>query len=279
MDAERRRAIIGSLLVHLTLVGIVAFTMWERPSPPAVAQSQPLIQARAVDEATAMEPVRRREAEEQRKKEAAAAEKRRQAEEQRQKAEAEKQRQLAEQKKKAEAEQKKKVEAEQQRQSELKRKQEAARAAEETKRLAAAEQRQKEEAAKKRKEEEEVKRKASEEKLKQALAAEDARLREEESRLSAQRTAGMVNKYLSDITRKVRGNWLRLPGMPQDFSCKVWVKQIPSGQVVDVRIMESSGNVMLDRSVEAAVWKASPLPAPPSPEVFDREVIITFVPR
>jgi colicin import membrane protein len=275
MDAERRRAIIGSLLVHLTLVAIVAFTMWERPAPPAVAENQPLIQARAVDEATAMEPVRRREAEEQRKKEALAAEKQRQAEEQRKKAEAEKKRQVEEQKKKVEAEkqsqlaeQKKKVEAEKQRQL-----------AEQKKKVEAEQQRQKEEAAKKRKAEEEAKRTAGEEKLKQAMAAEEARLREEESRLSAQRTAGMVNKYLSDITRKVRGNWLRLPGMPQDFSCKVWVKQIPSGEVVDVRIMESSGNVMLDRSVEAAVWKSSPLPAPPSPDVFDREVVITFVPR
>jgi colicin import membrane protein len=291
MDADRLRAVIGSVVVHLILVGVLVLTMWERPQPPAVAVSAPIIQARAVDEATAMEPVHRREVEEQRKKEAAeqqrreaAATKKRQAEEQQKKLAAEQQRLAQEQQKKVEAEKQKKAaelqkkaEVEKLRQSELKRKQEAAKVEEQKKQLAE-EQRKKAEAEKKRKEEE-ARRKAGEEKLKQAMAAEEARLREEESRLNAQRRAGMVNQYLAGITRKVQGNWLRLPGMPQDFSCKVWVKQIPSGEVVDVRIIESSGNIMLDRSVEAAVWKSSPLPAPPSPEIFDREVIITFVPR
>jgi colicin import membrane protein len=292
MDAERRRAVIGSVMVHLVLVGIVAFTMWERPKPPAVAVNQPIIQARAVDEATAMEPVRRREAEEQRKKEAAEqqrreaeAAKKRQAEEQQKKLELEKQRKIEEQQKKAAVEQqskaaelKKKAEAESKQKVEQARKEAAAKVDLEKKQLVE-EQRKKVEAEKKRKEEEEAKRKVGEEKLKQAMAAEEARLREEESRLNAQRRAGMVNQYLAGITRKVQGNWLRLPGMPQDFSCKVWLKQIPSGEIIDVRIIESSGNIMLDRSVEAAVWKSSPLPAPPSPDIFDREVIITFVPR
>jgi colicin import membrane protein len=292
MDADRLRAVIGSVVVHLILVGVLVLTMWERPQPPAVAVSAPIIQARAVDEATAMEPVHRREVEEQRKKDAAeqlrreaAATKKRQAEEQQKKLAAEQQRLAQEQQKKVEAEKQKKAaelqkkaEVEKQRLNELKRKQETAKIEEEKKQLAEV-QRKKDELEKKRKEEEEARRKAGEEKLKQAMAAEEARLREEESRLNAQRRAGMVNQYLAGITRKVQGNWLRLSGMPQDFSCKVWVKQIPSGEVVDVRIIESSGNIMLDRSVEAAVWKSSPLPAPPSPEIFDREVIITFVPR
>lgn len=277
MDAERQRAVIGSVMVHLVLVGIVAFTMWERPKPPAVALNQPIIQARAVDEATAMEPVRRREAEEQRKKEAA--------EQQRREAEATKKRQAEEQQKKLEAEKQKKAaelqkkaEAEKQRQSELKRKQEAAKVEEEKKQLAE-EKRKKAEAEKKRKEEEEAKRKAGEEKLKQAMAAEAERIDAEERQYRAQQRTGWVNQYMADITSRIRGSWRRQPGMPPDFVCKVRVKQLESGVVTDVRIIESCGNIMLDRSVEAAVWKSSPLPAPPSPDIFDREVIITFVPR
>jgi colicin import membrane protein len=36
--------------------------------------------------------------------------------------------------------------------------------------------------------------------------------------------------------------------------------------------------VAFQRSVEAAVRKASPLPAPPDPEVFDREIEFVFEP-
>jgi colicin import membrane protein len=271
MDAERLRAVAGSVVVHLLLVGIVAVAMWERPPPPAVAPSQTIIQARAVDEATALEPVRRREAEAQRKKEAAAEALRKRAEaelaaqQKKAAAEAEKKR-LAAERQKAEAEKKRQVEAQQKK-------------AEAEKSRLAEEQRQKDSEAKKRKQEEEAKRKAGEEKLKQALAAEEARLREEEQRLAAQRTAGLVNQYVGAITAKVRGNWLRLPDMPPEFKCKVMVLQIPGGEVVDVRMMESCGNLLLDRSVEAAVWKSSPLPAPPAPELFSREIVINFVPR
>ena len=275
MDAERRRAVAGSVVVHLLLVGIVAVAMWERPPPPAVAPSQPIIQARAVDEATALEPVRRREAEAQRKKEAAEqqrkeaeAARRRQAEEQQKRLEAEKQRQLAAQQKKAATERERQLAAQQKK-------------AEAEKSRLAEEQRQKEAAAKQRRDEEEAKRKEAESKLKQAMAVEETRLREEEQRLAAQRTAGLLDQYLGAITERVRGNWLRLPDMPPAFKCKVRVLQIPGGEVVDVRIMESCGNLLLDRSVEAAVWKSSPLPAPPSPELLDRsrEIVINFVPR
>jgi colicin import membrane protein len=276
MDVERLRAVAGSVAVHLVLLGIVAFAMWERPRAPAAALNKPVIQARAVDEATAMEPVRRREAEAQRKKEALAAEKKRQAEEQQKKREAEKQRQLAEQKKKAEAEQ--------QRQGELKRKQEAARAAEEKKRLAE-EQRQKIEAAKQRQEEAEAKRKAVEEakrkeaeaRLKEAMAAEEARLAEEARQQRSQRLNRMQLQYISDIANKVTRNWLRPPGGTGTL-CSVLINQIPGGEITGVRVTDCDGDIAFQRSVEAAVRKASPLPLPADPELFQREIEFVFRP-
>jgi colicin import membrane protein len=50
----------------------------------------------------------------------------------------------------------------------------------------------------------------------------------------------------------------------------VEVRLIPSGEVIDAQIVRSSGNPAFDRSVEAAVFKASPLPVPPDREVMEQ---------
>lgn len=264
MLADRLLAVFGSVIVHLVLVGILAFTMWESPAPPVAAVSKPIIQARAVDEATAMEPVRRREAEERRKKQ--------EAERKRKAAEAEKKRKAEEKRKKLEAENKRKLETEKKRKAELKRKQEEA----EKKRLAD-EKRKQEEAERKRIEEED--RRLREEELKKQMAAEAERLAEEERQQFQRQNARAMEQYRAAISSRIQSQWQRPPGMPQDFICKVWLKQIPSGDVMDVRVIESCGNATLDRSVEVAVRKASPLPLPTPRELFDAEVVITFVPR
>ena len=74
-------------------------------------------------------------------------------------------------------------------------------------------------------------------------------------------------------------NWLRPKGMPKDLTCKVRVTQIPSGDVIDVTIIESSSNVAFDNSVTAAVLKSSPLPLPKDASLFAREVVFVFDPR
>jgi colicin import membrane protein len=278
MNSDRLIAVAGSVVVHLVLVGILAFTLWERPEPPKMAAHKPIIQATAVDEATAMAPVRRREAEEQRKRDeaerqrrAAEAEKKRKAEEQLKKAEAEKKRKAELKRKKAEAQKQRK-------QAELKRKEEEKRKkAEAEKQRLAEEQRRKEEAERQRKEEEDKKRR--EEELKQQMAEEAERLAAEARAQSAQQRAREMNQYIAAIQSAVQRQWQRPPGSSRDFVCKVLVKQIPSGDVVDVRVVESCGNMLLDRSVEMAVRKASPLPLPTNWDPAYRELEITFVPE
>ncbi len=277
MDADRLRAVVGSVVVHLVVVGILAFTMWERPKPPAVAVSKPIIQARAVDEATAMEPVRRREAEEQRKKEfaeqqrkAAAAEKKRKAEEKQKKIEAERQRKADAQRKKAEVEKK--------RQAELKRKQEAIKAEAEKKRLAE-ELRKKEEAERQRKAEEEQQRRNEE--LKRQMdaeaKAEEERIAEEVRQQRHQQLSQQQLQYISDIANKVQRNWLRPPGSTGTL-CSVLINQIPGGEIIGVRVTDCDGDTAFQRSVDAAVRKASPLPKPADPELFQREIQFDFKP-
>jgi colicin import membrane protein len=50
------------------------------------------------------------------------------------------------------------------------------------------------------------------------------------------------------------------------------------GKVTDARVLESCGNNAIDRSVVTAIYKASPLPLPLEPRVFDPNVTVQFTP-
>jgi colicin import membrane protein len=276
-DRERLIGFGGALLVHLALVGLLAFSMQKKPEAPASPAATPIVQARAVSEAEVMEPMRRRqadEAEQQRQAEEAqrlaAEEQRRAAEAQRQAAEEakrkaaeqarlaeRKKRQAAEQARLAEQERLRKLEAEKQRKAEAERK-----AAEERKRAAA---------------EAERKRKEAEESLRQAMAAENERLAQEQQRRRQLQLNTVRAQYIADIANKVERNWLRPTGS-RGSHCRVLIHQIPGGEVINVRLNECDGDVAFQRSVEAAVRKASPLPLPSDPEVFDREIEFVFEP-
>ncbi len=276
MAVERERLIGfgGAVLIHVVIAGLLAFSMTQRPETPNSSTARPLIQATVVSETAVTEPLRRQAEEELRqrrieeKKREAVAEQRR-AEEAKRLA-AEKAR-LAEQKRKKEAEKARLAEQERQQkiEAEKRRKAEAERKA--------AEERKKAEAERKRLEEEARKRQEQEEKLKQQLAAEAERLAQEQQRFRQQQLLSVRQQYMADIKNKVERNWLRPTGS-QGSHCRVVIHQIPGGEVVDVRLAECDGDVAFQRSVEAAVRKASPLPKPSDPEVFDREIEFVFEP-
>ena len=278
------------MLAHLALLAILVFSLDWSPTP-SIARKPAPVQAVAIDARKLDAEVERKkkleEARQLEKKRAEQekkrlAEKQRRAEAERKKAEAEKQRK-AELKKKAEAEKKrkaevarKKAEAEAKRkkaEAEKKRKAEAARKkAEAEKQRKAEEARKKAEAEKKRKAEEARKKAEAEREMRERLAAEQERLR-------AQRDSAMqrmIDEYGLYIKEKVQRSWIRPAGGGASLSCVVNVRLIPGGEVVDVKIVRSSGNAAFDRSVEAAVFRASPLPVPPDPEVMEKFRSITF---
>lgn len=110
-------------------------------------------------------------------------------------------------------------------------------------------------------------------KQKKRIAAQKKQAKYEESEVA--RFKGLIR---SDITR----NWIFPASYQKGMKCKVLVRLIPSGDVVSVRVIQSSGNSAFDRSVEMAVQKASPLPVPKSDTgLFDyfREVEFVFDPN
>ena len=212
------------------------------------------------------EAEKKKQAELKRKKEA---EKKKQAELKRKK-ETELKRQ-AELRKKQEAEKKRQAElAEKKRQEEVRRKAEL----EKQRKLEAERKRKEEEARQKRlAEEAEKRRKAEEAELMARLAEEERRQAEHNRMLNSKRA-----EYGMLIKNHVTNRWLLSSTAKGNQSCEVYVRQTMSGEVTSVSLQACSGDAAFQQSVENAVWRASPLPPPPHPEVFEREIRFLFSP-
>lgn len=154
----------------------------------------------------------------------------------------------------------------------------------EKKRLAEIERKQKESQDKLNKLELERKEKQAkleqEEKLRQQKIAEKKRAAEQQKQAAFEQ--GEVAKFKGLIKSQIVRNWILPASFQTGMKCKVLVRLIPSGDVVSVRILQGSGNIAFDRSVEMAVKMASPLPVPQSSTgLFDhfREVEFVFAPN
>ncbi len=82
--------------------------------------------------------------------------------------------------------------------------------------------------------------------------------------------------YQALISQRVRRNWARPGTARDDLKCIVTVEQVPGGVVVSARVIECNGDEIVQRSVVAAIHRASPLPQPSNPLLFRRSFQITF---
>ncbi len=105
-----------------------------------------------------------------------------------------------------------------------------------------------------------------------------ASLEEEETRTSAG-FQSLKASYVRAIQAHVEQRWFEPPGVAQGLSCTIFVTQIPGGEVVGMRFGTCNGGAAVRQSIETAVRNASPLPAPPEPQLFEREVRLVFTPK
>ncbi len=277
-----------SALIHGALLALVLFSYdWElEPQQRFSQQPVEIVKAVVIDDGQLQAEMAKLHEEERRK----------QIEEKERQAELERQALLAEEKRLAELEKKqqeeKRRQAEAKRLAEVKKREEAEkkqkealeakRAAEEKKRIEQekkkeAEKRRLAEEAKRKKEKEaieaEAKRKAEEEKIKREAELQRQRVAEQ------RRLQSLRGEYINMIAQHVERYWRRPPSAKPGLSCTVKVKQIPGGEVISARVDICNGDLVVHRSIEAAVLRASPLPVPPDPALFDRNLEFTFKPR
>ncbi len=85
--------------------------------------------------------------------------------------------------------------------------------------------------------------------------------------------------YTAKIAQKIRG-YIVLPNNIQGNPEAIFdVTQLPSGEVLSVKVRKSSGNRALDEAIERAILKSSPLPKPDDPKLFERELKIPYRPK
>jgi colicin import membrane protein len=94
----------------------------------------------------------------------------------------------------------------------------------------------------------------------------------------AARLRGLAD-YEAKIRNKVRGNVVLPPDLQGNPEVVLLVVQLPTGEVLSAKLVKSSGHRGYDESVERAILKSSPLPRPDRPELFSRELKLTFRPR
>ena len=87
----------------------------------------------------------------------------------------------------------------------------------------------------------------------------------------------LIARYKSALNAAIVQNWTRPETVPIGQRCKIVIRQVIGGTVVDAKVDPSCPYDALGRrSIEAAVLKADPLPYSGFESVFNRTLILTF---
>jgi colicin import membrane protein len=255
------KAIVYAVIVHIIVIVllVISFT-WRQIGDAGKQEKKDIVKAVVVDNEEVQKEVERLRKEEERKR-TEESERTKKLQETKQKTvELEKKNQAEEKRlaelKQKQAEEKKKIEAEKKKALEL-----------EKKRLV--------EAAEKKREIE--RRQEVESSLQEQLAVEEKQTQAaREARALAE-----ADRFKILIRQKVSRNWVRPPSAEKGLECVVRVRLVPGGEVIDAKVVRGSGNAAFDRSVENAVYKATPLPLPADKQLFEyfRELEFIFKPE
>ena len=99
----------------------------------------------------------------------------------------------------------------------------------------------------------------------------DSALEQEAAELAASRAEQVTASYVGDIVARIEGNWSRPPSARNDMEAELLIALVPTGEVVNVTVVRSSGNAAFDRSAEVAVRQAAPFRVPDDPALFERD--------
>jgi colicin import membrane protein len=104
------------------------------------------------------------------------------------------------------------------------------------------------------------------------------RILEAMKREGAASAASADAAYIGKLKGKIRSNVVLPPDIPGNPEAIFDVVQLPTGEVLSVKLRKSSGHTVYDDAVERAINKSSPLPRPDRPEQFQRSLEIKFRP-
>lgn len=90
----------------------------------------------------------------------------------------------------------------------------------------------------------------------------------------------LANAYAQAIQQAVLRQWVRPDTVPLGQRCRVTIRQVPGGEVIDVQVAPGCPyDAAGQRSLEAAILRAQPLPYRGFENVFQRTLIFNFEAR
>ncbi len=227
LDQSFPISIAGSLAIHVVAIALLIGNWGSAPKEETVYQPH-------IVNATLVELKPKAVAAPQQPRPQVVDTRRRQEQERRQQQERE--RQQAEKREQERRAQEARAKAEQERQAQVKAEQARQRAAEEDRKRKAEEERQR-----------------REQQQREAQARMDAALQQEEQFLSDRSDDVSVKSYESLIQERVIESWSRPPSARNGMQTVLEIQMVPTGQVVNVRVIRGSGDTAFDRSAEQAV--------------------------
>lgn len=222
--------LVISLTLHALVFGLM-FANWSSKSETREVKRPQAIQAKIVE----FTPKSQRQAEQAAQQKVIDMRQRQQERERQQ--EAERRRQQQEEARRAKAQKEK-----EQREREAKAK------AERERKEAERKKREQQEAERRRQQELE----AEQQRIERQRQLEEA-LSEEEEFFEAQQAQEVAQSYVNVIAERIENSWSRPPSARAGMQVVLEIQLVPTGQVVDVSVVESSGNGAFDRSAERAV--------------------------
>ena len=120
---------------------------------------------------------------------------------------------------------------------------------------------------------------AADERAKQDREAELRRQLADEERVAAVQSGPLRDRYITLLRNKIQNAWIKPPSATTGVDCLVQVTQVPGGEVTGARVTQCNGDAAVRQSIENAVYRASPLPDPPDPALFERNLSLRFRPN
>ena len=114
-----------------------------------------------------------------------------------------------------------------------------------------------------------------------AKAEREAELRRQladEEHRSAVEASPARAQYIARLAARIQNAWIKPPSARAGLDCIVNITQIAGGEVTSAHVSQCNGDAAARQSIENAVYRASPLPAPPDPALFERNLVIHFHP-
>lgn len=110
-----------------------------------------------------------------------------------------------------------------------------------------------------------------------AQAEQESATRAEQAAAGAARSRSQL-EWIDKIRSRIRGNINLPPDIPGNPEAIFDVVQLPTGEIIDVRLRKSSGVLAYDDAVQRAILKSSPLPKPVPADLFQRSLELHFRP-